>query len=138
MDTDRYTITVMLDAPLDDVEPRVRDALADEGFGILSEIDVRAALRDKLDDDVGPYKILGACNPPLARAAIAADADVGALLPCNVLLRGVADGGTAVAAADPKAMLEVADRDELRELGAEARDRIIRALRTLGTVEDRR
>lgn len=137
MDTDRYTITVTLDAPLDDVEPRVRDALADEGFGVLSEIDVRAALRDKLGEDVGPYKILGACNPPLARAAIAADPDVGALLPCNVLLRGRSDGGTSVAAADPVAMLEIADREELRELGADARERITRALQALGASEAR-
>jgi uncharacterized protein (DUF302 family) len=137
MDTDRYTITVTLDAPLDDVEPRVRDALADEGFGVLSEIDVRATLRDKLGEDVGPYKILGACNPPLARAAIAADPDIGALLPCNVLLRGGPDGGTSVAAADPVAMLEIADREELHELGADARERITRALQALAASESR-
>lgn len=137
MHTGRYTITVTLDAPLEDVEPRVRGALADEGFGILSEIDVRAALRDKLGDDIGPYKILGACNPPLARSAIDADPDVGALLPCNVLLRGTSDGGTAVAAADPEAMLEIAEHAELRQLGADAKQAITRALQSLATAQRR-
>lgn len=129
MDTDGYTLTVTLDASPDDAERRVRDALSDEGFGVLSEIDVRAALRDKLGEDIGPYKILGACNPPLAREAIAAESDIGALLPCNVLLRRNDDGGTDVAAADPEAMLALGGRADLGELGADARQRIARALR---------
>lgn len=131
MDADRYTMTVTLDAAVDDAERRVREALADEGFGILSEIDVQATLQGKLGEDVGPYRILGACNPPLARAAIAADPDIGALLPCNVLLRRNADGGTDVAAADPAAMLALAGRPGLDEIGAEARRGIERALRAL-------
>lgn len=131
MDTDRYTLTVTLDAPFDEAEQRVRAALSDEGFGILSEIDVRAKLTEKLDTDIGPYKILGACNPPLAAKAIDVDPDIGALLPCNVLLRANAQGGTDVAAADPEAMLELAGRAALREIGADARQRITRALRAV-------
>lgn len=84
--------------------------------------------------DIGPYKILGACNPPLAARAIAADPDIGALLPCNVLLRANADGGTDVAAADPEAMLEIAGVAELREIGADARQRITRALQAVAAL----
>ena len=122
-----YTMTITLDTDLAETEERVRAALAEEGFGILSEIDVQSALQDKLGEDVGPYKILGACNPPLASKAIAADADIGAPLPCNVLLRASANGGTDVVAADPLAMLRMAG-DDLAELGEDARGRIERAL----------
>lgn len=125
-----YTMTVTVDADLATTEQRVRDALEEQGFGVLSEIDVQEKLREKLDTDVGPYKILGACRPPLALDAIRRDADIGALLPCNVLLRGNEDGGTDVAAADPSAMLALAGAD-LDELGKEARDRIQRALDSL-------
>lgn len=127
-----YTLNVTLDLPIDQAEERVRDALAAQGFGILSEIDVRATLREKLDQDVGPYRILGACNPPLAHRAIGLDANVGALLPCNVLLRGVGDEATEVAAADPLAMLDVAG-GELDDVAREARERLDRALATLAT-----
>lgn len=137
MDDDRYTMTVTLDAGFDEVERRVRDALSAEGFGILSEIDVQAALTEKLGTDVGPYKILGACNPPLARAAIAADPDIGALLPCNVLVRRNAGGGTDVAAADPAAMLALSGEADLDEIGAKARKGIEQALRSLVADESR-
>ena len=122
-----YTLTVTTPLPPDQAEARVREALQAEGFGILSEIDVRAKLREKLDEDIGDYKILGACNPPLARQAIAADGDIGALLPCNVLLRANADGGTDIVAADPEAMLSVSDAD-LADLACDAKERIQRAL----------
>jgi uncharacterized protein (DUF302 family) len=100
-----YTMTVTVDARPEDAERRVREALQAQGFGILSEIDVQAALRDKLGEDIGAYKILGACNPPLARQAIAEDPDVGGLLPCNVLVRTNPAGGTDIVAADPRALL---------------------------------
>lgn len=122
-----YTMTVTIDADPAEAEERVREALAAEGFGILSEIDVRAKLEEKLGQDVGPYKILGACNPPLALRAIDLDPDVGALLPCNVLLRANPDGGTDVVAADPEAMLSVAS-DELADIAADAKQRLRRAL----------
>lgn len=123
-----YTLTVTLDTDAAETERRVREALAAQGFGILSEIDVQAALREKLGEDVGRYTILGACNPSLARTALDVDPDVGALLPCNVVLRANASGsGTDVVAADPGAMLEVAG-DDLADVAAEARRRIQAAL----------
>lgn len=126
----QYTITVTVDADLATTEQRVRDALSAEGFGILSEIDVQATLRDKLGEDIGGYKILGACNPPLARRAIDLDDDIGALLPCNVLLRANPGGGTDVAAADPQAMLALSG-DELQDVATEAEQRLRRALHTI-------
>lgn len=126
----QYTITVTVDADLATTETRVRDALSAEGFGILSEIDVQATLRDKLGEDIGGYKILGACNPSLARCAIDLDDDIGALLPCNVLVRGNPDGGTDVAAAAAQAMLALAG-DELKDVATDAEQRLRRALNTI-------
>lgn len=125
-----YTLTVHLDVPIDDADPRVREALAEQGFGILTEIDVQATLEAKLGHAMAPYRILGACNPPLARDAIAADPDVGALLPCNVVLRATEDGGTDVVAADPDVMLEVAG-DALVAVAEDARTRLQAALASL-------
>ncbi len=122
-----YTLTVTTPMPPDQAEARVRETLQAEGFGILSEIDVQAKLQDKLGEDIGAYTILGACNPPLARQAIAADLDVGALLPCNVLIRANPAGGTDIVAADPEAMLAVSDAD-LTDLACDAKERIQRAL----------
>ena len=121
-----YTMTVTVDVGPAEAERQVREALSAEGFGILSEIDVQAKLQEKLDQDIGPYKILGACSPPLAHQAIGLDADIGALLPCNVLLRANPDGGTDVAAADPETMLALAG-DELADIAAEAKQRLRRA-----------
>ena len=128
---DDYTMTIRLTDDPASAEERIREALSAEGFGILTEIDVQATLREKLDVEMGAYTILGACNPPLAHRAIEADDNVGALLPCNVLVRALPDGGTEIAAADPEAMLGVADNDGLRDLADEARQRIQRALDTV-------
>lgn len=122
-----YTMTVTTPLPADQAEARIRQTLQAEGFGILSEIDVQAKLREKLDEDIGTYKILGACNPPLARQAIEIDGDIGALLPCNVVLRANPDGGTDIVAADPEAQLAVSDAD-LTDLACDAKERIRRAL----------
>lgn len=122
-----YTMTVTTPLPPAQAEARVRETLQAEGFGILSEIDVQAKLQEKLDEDIGAYKILGACNPPLARRAIEIDADIGAMLPCNVVLRASSDGGTDIVAADPEAMLQVSDAD-LTDLACDAKERIQRAL----------
>jgi uncharacterized protein (DUF302 family) len=125
-----YTMTVTIDAEPAEAETRIREALKDEGFGILSEIDVEGALREKLGEEIGAYKILGACNPPLAKRAIAADPDVGALLPCNVVVRANPAGGTDVVAADPMSMLEIG-AEGLSEVAEEARAGIQRALETV-------
>ena len=131
MQQDRYTLYVHVPDEPASADARVREALATEGFGVLSEIDVQAALREKLGEDIGAYTILGACNPTLARKAIDADADIGALLPCNVVLRASAEGGTDVLAADPDAMMQVSEAPGLAEVAADARQRIARALQTL-------
>lgn len=122
-----YTMTVTTPLGAAEAEARVRETLQAEGFGILSEIDVQAKLQEKLDEDIGVYKILGACNPPLARKAIEIDGDIGAMLPCNVVLRANPDGGTDIVAADPEAMLHVSDAD-LTEVARGAREGIQRAL----------
>jgi uncharacterized protein (DUF302 family) len=123
-------MTVTIDADPAEAEERTRAALQDQGFGILSEIDVEAALREKLGAEVGAYKILGACNPPLAKQAIEVDPDVGALLPCNVLIRANPAGGTDIAAADPLAMLALGPED-LTPIAEDARRRIDAALTAL-------
>lgn len=123
-----YAMTVTTTAPPDAAEAAVREALAAEGFGILSEIDVRAKLVEKLGEDIGHYRILGACNPPLARRGIGVDADLGALLPCNVVIRGREDGGTDIVAADPEMMLGIAGDERLEDLACDAKERIERAL----------
>ncbi|MEX1178470.1 MAG: DUF302 domain-containing protein [Nitriliruptor sp.] len=125
-----YTMTITIDADPSEAERRVRSALQEQGFGILSEIDVEAALRDKLGEEIGAYKILGACNPPLAKQAIDVDADIGALLPCNVLLRANPAGGTDVVAADPHAMMALGPA-ELDDVATDARARLDAALTAL-------
>jgi uncharacterized protein (DUF302 family) len=124
-----YTLRRRLDAEPDEAERRIREALADEGFGILTEIDVQATLREKLGEEMAAYTILGACSPPLAHQAIEADHDIGALLPCNVVVRAHPDGGSELIAADPEAMLALsAEAGTLRGLAADAKQRIERAL----------
>jgi uncharacterized protein (DUF302 family) len=124
---DRYTFGVRLDAPFDDVREAVDAALRAEGFGVLTEIDVAATMRAKLGIERDPYLILGACNPPLAHRAITADPSVGALLPCNVVVRTV-DGGVVLEAMDPDAALGLVDDPVVGEVAADARQRLRRAI----------
>jgi uncharacterized protein (DUF302 family) len=126
-----YTLHTSLDADLDDAEERVRAALKEEGFGVLTEIDVRATLQDKLGVEVAGYRILGACNPGLAHRGLQADPDLGALLPCNVVVRDAGDGRTDVLAADPLAMLGISAAAGLGEVASEAREALERALARL-------
>ena len=115
-----------------DFEPtveRVKQALADEGFGILCEIDVAATMKKKLNVDFRPYVILGACNPPLAHRALTAERDIGLLLPCNVIV--YADdipGSTAVAAMDPVVALELTGKEDIRPVAEDVKSRLTRAL----------
>ena len=126
-----FGMSVHVDAPLDEALERTRAALADQGFGILTEIDVAATLKAKLDVDIPPQIILGACNAPLARRGLQIEPDLGLLLPCNVVVRTDDDGQTLVSALNPELMVTVPGRPELEPIAADAKARLQEALRTV-------
>lgn len=127
--TTRYGIGITVPLSYDEAVARTREALAREGFGVLTEIDVRATMKKKLDVDFRPYIILGACNPPLAHRALSAERDIGLLLPCNVVVYAGDDEGTSVVAAmDPVEALQLTGRDDIREIALDVRQRLERAL----------
>ena len=110
-------------------EIRVRDLLQEEGFGILTEIDVQATFKKKLDVDFRPYRILGACNPPLAHQALTAEENIGLLLPCNVVVFGGESADESIVAIlDPQVQLSVTGRDDIAPLAAEVRARMERVI----------
>ncbi|MEV0017005.1 DUF302 domain-containing protein [Streptomyces tendae] len=126
----RYGRTVKLEGPFDQVQHDVRQALADQGFGVLTEIDVQATLKAKLDEDMEPYLILGACNPPLAHRALETDRSIGLLLPCNVVVRGDGDR-VVVEAIDPGTMVALTGVDAMTPVAEEAGRRLDAALSSL-------
>lgn len=127
-----YGITVRVPDSFADTVTRVRAALTEQGFGVLTTIDVRATLHEKLGESMEDYLILGACNPPLAHRALDVDRRIGLLLPCNVVVRTDGDH-TLVEALDPRIMVEVADQEGLRPVAEEATRRLTAALDTLRT-----
>jgi uncharacterized protein (DUF302 family) len=122
-----YGTRVILDAPFTETVARVRAALAAQGFGVLTEIDVTATLKAKLGEQMEDYVILGACNPSFARQALGLDRSIGLLLPCNVVVRA-ADGGTVVEALDPQVMVTLTGRPELKPVADEVARRLATAL----------
>lgn len=126
-----YTINRMFsDATLDDIDARTRKALADSGFGVLTEIDVKATMKKKLDIEMPAYRILGACNPKMAHQAIGIEPRVGAMLPCNVILREI-DGGVEVSAVDPVASMQAIDNAELTAVAGDVRDLLAKAVEAI-------
>lgn len=123
-----YTITTTLDASFETVLTELTNALEDEGFGILSDIDVQSTFHEKLDVEVNQYRILGACNPPLAHEGIAAEPNLGALLPCNVAIYESAEGEVVVSAVDPVQLLELAENPALDPIADEVKARLERVI----------
>jgi len=124
-------LTITLDLPFTEAVETVRGALQDQGFGVLTEIDVTATLKAKLGEEMEDYLILGACNPPLAHRALGIDRSLGLLLPCNVVLRAT-DGGTLVEIADPAMMVSLTNNAALEPVALDARTRLGLVLAALG------
>ena len=124
-------LRIRLEAPYEEAMARVTAALKEEGFGVLTEIDVKATLKLKLDADFRKYAILGACNPPLAYKALGTELEIGLLLPCNVIVYEE-DGASMVSIVDPISMLGVVDSPELKPVADEARARLGRVAKALG------
>ena len=125
-----YGMSVRLSRPFSETVDRVRAALKEQGFGVLTEIDVRATMREKLGEEMEPYLILGACNPPLAHRALGVERRIGLLLPCNVVVRADGDA-TLVEALEPRMMVSVTGRDELEPIAREAAAKLEAALAAL-------
>jgi len=126
-----YALTTTIRRPFADTLSATRAALADQGFGILTEIDIQATLKAKLDVDVPAQVILGACRPPLAHAALQVEPSVGLLLPCNVVIRALDDDTTVVEALDPKVMVSLTQNGDLSSVADEAGKRLAAALDAL-------
>lgn len=126
-----YAISAIVHGSFDDTLSATRQALADQGFGVLTEIDMRATLRAKLDVDIAPQVILGACRPPLAYAALQAEPTIGLLLPCNVVVRAADDGTILVQALNPDTMVSMTGNPNLASVATDARVRLTAALDSL-------
>ena len=126
-----YGFGTTLSMSYEEAVPYVKEALKAEGFGVLTEIDVRSTMREKLGAEVEPYIILGACNPPLAHRALEKERDIGLLLPCNVVVRSEGNGSR-VEVSDPQAMLGIVGNGELKAVADEAKRRLQRVVESLG------
>lgn len=123
-----YYIAKTVDVSFDDAIERVTAALKEEGFGVLTEIDVKATFKKKLDVDVSPYRILGACNPQFAYQALQAETLIGTMLPCNVIVRDAGDGQVEIAAVDPIASMQAVENESLAGIAEEVRSRLQRVV----------
>ncbi|MCB1903109.1 MAG: DUF302 domain-containing protein [Gammaproteobacteria bacterium] len=121
-----YGFSTHVTGPFADVVAQVTAALKEEGFGVLSDIDVQATLKAKLDVDRPAYRILGACNPPFAHQALTADPEIGLLLPCNVVVQALENGQVRVSFMDPQAVLQLVDNPQIAEIATEVRARLQR------------
>lgn len=130
-----YTITTTINQPYDDAVAAVREALGAQGFGVLTEIDLKASLKDKLDVDVDPQIILGACRPALAYEAIQAEPSIAAVLPCNGVGRALDHDTTVVEAFDPDAMMGLADNPALMKIASDAKERLEAVFAALGKTQ---
>lgn len=128
MEKKKYGLFVRTDRDYEDALEATKAALRAEGFGVLTEIDVKETLKQKLGADFRRYDIIGACNPPLAYQALSKERDIGLLLPCNVIVYEDDAGGSVVAALDPRDMMAMTDNPGLREVAEEARAKLERAL----------
>jgi uncharacterized protein (DUF302 family) len=127
-----YHFSTRLQGDIKTVEQQLIGALQEEGFGVLTEIDVQATLKKKIDVDGRYYKILGACNPPLAHQVLTEEPDIGLLLPCNVVIREEEDGSVVVAFMDPAAVFTLVERDDVAPLAEEVRARLKRVRESIG------
>lgn len=127
----QYALTTTVEAPFTRALEATREALAEQGFGVLTEIDLAATLKAKVDADIEPHVILGACRPQLAEQAVAREASIGLLLPCNVVVRAEGDNRTVVETVDPEVLVSVTENKELTEVAQDARTRLDAALADL-------
>ena len=132
MSEKEYGIRTVVSLPFDEAVAKTKDVLQEQGFGVLSEIDMQAKLKEKVGADIGRYLILGACNPPLAHKAVQAEPEIGLLLPCNVIVYENPSGQTVVSAVDPEGiMMVVGDNPNIREVGEDAKKRLTAAIEKL-------
>lgn len=125
------TFQTMLQMPFEEAVEKVRSAVQAEGFGVLTTIDIQRTLREKIGEEMRPYRILGVCNPPLAHKALAADPDIGVLLPCNIVVREEQNGEIAVVFQDPDMFAQMTRSEAIREVAHDAKERLERVQKAL-------